>query len=345
MTETDRRDPRGLPHRDLVVARAITRVPVPSHRARFWDELEARLASDDTGTAADDGPGRPPTAGLVLELPAATLPGRDPVARRRAVAVAAAAVLLVVATAAALVAGRSVDDPGPIVPAGTAEEGPPASGQVPAPTTTSAPSTAVVPVPGSEAAVLGFLDALGRGDLDGAASRLGPRSEAYLVANAGSVDGVLAEATEGYGAWAAVEDRTTQVIALGPGEVVVVVSGRLEVEGNVEERHDAFPARYAESAGVWFVEPWAFDPATGGRLELAEEPKAEGVAVVTPAVGTAWLSVDGGPPRDAATTPVAGGATAVWRFPEPLAPGPHVFVVAFTDEATFSAMAVSRTVG
>src|SRR5690606_33729673 len=118
-----------------------------------------------------------------------------------------------------------------------------------------------------------FVDALGAGDLDTAADLLGPRSEEYVVATAGSVARFFSSGvTEGYGAWATSTDRTARVVDVNPDpeveDLVVVLRGNRMPDGTPEARVDAFPVVYAESAKTWFVDLWAFDPDVGGRIEL-----------------------------------------------------------------------------
>lgn len=306
--------------RDPAVARVLRRVPVPDHGADFWDDLDRRLQPDDGAFPW-------PTETDVEGVPVVSLqpapPTRTPWRRRL---VAAAAVVVVFGAGAIAASRRDGREVTPATTWGTD-------------TTTTAPTRPPSSPPGSAEAVLLFLDALGAGDLVGAASHLGPRSEAYLQATAGSVESFLRVAEEGFGAWAASTDRTTTIIE-GPGGVVVVVSGTLTVEGTVEHRSDAFPARYSPSAGVWFVEPWAWDPAAG-QLQVSVADAADRVEATIGAEGTAWLSVDGAPPRMAEVGP---DHRATWRLPAPLE-GEHTIVVTFTNDITFAAVALHSPCG
>lgn len=283
-------------------------------------------------------------------------------ARRRSIrwrlAAAAAVAAMAVATAFVVAAVRAPEDGGVVTrPAddGLGERDPrPGTGATTSTTDlTSTTSTTLSLRPGSEDAVLGFLDALGGGDFAGAANRLGMASEAYLTATSGSVEDHLRQVTEGYGAWAAASDRTTSTVALSPGEVVVVVSGTVSREGTVEELVHAFPARYAESAGAWFVEPWAHDPAesqselvlntpdpdTGGRPPVFD--RIDEVAATAPGRGTAWLAIDGQQPL---ATTVGADGEATWSLDDPLPPGRHTLTVAFIDDMTFLATSSSYVV-
>jgi hypothetical protein len=271
-----------------------------------------------------------------------------------AVAVAAAAVVLVLAPdpdGGQVETRPSGPRHGPSTTSTTDPTGPTTSATA---ETTTMPAVSDVP-PGSEDAVLGFLDALGRGDLAGAASHLGLASEAYISTAARSVEDFLLSAEEGYGAWADAEGRMTSTVVLGPGDVVVVVSGTLQLEGTVEERTQAFPVRYAQSAGAWLVEPWALDP-EGGQLLLrtpdptggGQSPVSDGVDEVvdevvatTPRDGTAWLAVDDQPPR---ATTVGTEREATWSLDEPLPPGRHTLTIAFVADMTFVATSASYVV-
>lgn len=306
------------PDRDLVVARALRAIDVPEHGPGFWDGLDRRLQGPVEAPAAE---GAGDLAPLVAEPPPA--PRRERVAR---MLVVAAAIVLVVATAALSARNH----------APRARVGPPATAPAPSTTTTTSP-----PSP-EESAVLQFLDALGAGDVAGAAARLGPRSEAYLEATTGSVPTFLAGARDGYGAWATAQDRTTRTVPIRPGDEVVLVSGRVQVNGVAQDRTEAFPVRYAESAGVWFVEPWAFDPATGGRIQLAGPSNDNTVTLVTPAAGTAWLSVDGGAAQQ---TTVGPDHQVTWTLPVDLPRGSHALVLVFVNDTDFSALATSSVAG
>src|SRR5690606_34095768 len=131
---------------------------------------------------------------------------------------------------------------------------------------------------------LAFVDALGAGDLDAAASFLGMWSEQTAVATHGSVEAFLRDGvTEGHGSWAASPDRQVDVIPIRPGDAVVVLQGTVRPEGNEEHRVAAFPARHAESADAWFVEPWATgqdDPAIRLLDGVSPQPDPDGVRAI-----------------------------------------------------------------
>jgi hypothetical protein len=299
-------------HRDDRIARALGSLPVPEHGPGFWTVLEGELQAEPSYLA-----GRGSRPRRVWRLGAA---------------VAAAAAVLV----GALVVGRG-DDRRPVT--------------VSSSTTTTTAVTTTVPVEqGAVDAVDRFLRALGAGDLDQAAALLGPRSEAYAVAVAGSVEELLRPAEEGYGAWAAAEDRRYRSISVRPGDVVVVVEGDRASEGTVEYRTDAIPARHAESADAWFVEPWAFDPEVGGRIELVSpDPAADPlrlapgarVEVAVPAAGTAWFSLGGSTPAPVVAT---AAGTVRWE-PDEGGRRSGVLVVVFQTEQTFTAFARRATIG
>lgn len=319
---------------DPLVADALRAIPVPDHADGFWAGLDARLDVVDRARATTS-PERPP-----LPWPAdATTSPAGPEARtylgeegrrrhsgsRRVLALAAAAALVAVA---AVGASRLPGDDAPTV------------ADRPATPTTVRPDSAEAE---AIAAAQRFVEALGAGDRQSAASILGPLSEAYATATAGSADQMLAEASEGYGAWGSVPDATWRAVAVRPGEVVVVVTGTHPGERVPQVRSDAFPTRRAESAGTWLVEPWAFDPDVGGRIELVSpdptvEPPTLGadqpVQVAVPASGRAWFGLGY---DDLVESPVVGGL-AVWRRPYP-ATGEQLLVVVFQTEWTYTAFA------
>ncbi len=324
--------------RDPIVARALRGLDAPEHAPGFWDRLESRLATLDADAeagAAADGDGLVDGAEARLVVPLQPEPRPGPSHRGRFLAVAAA--LLVVMAAAALV----LSDRDYRVDVGTAGPGSTSNSEVPPDTSSNLSESAAV--------VLEFLDAVANGDVAGASARIGPSSEAYIAATAGSVEGFLRQASESDGPWigpiwAATSDRTTATVELRPGDAVVVVSGTFSMmEGVAERRHGAFPVRYMESAGAWVVEPWAFDPATGGRIELLS-PTGSGphdqIKIAAPAEGTAWLSIDSAAPIKAT---VGADGTATWTLPEPLR-GPHTLMVAFINDTNFTALATSYSV-
>jgi hypothetical protein len=307
--------------RDLVVEGVVRRIPVPDHAPDFWHDLERRLHAVGGGVHSAD------VAPEAEDLPVVALqPPSPPHRLRRRRLRAAAAVLVVIGAVGALAVTASRDE-GRLTPAATPPSEPP-------PTTSPSEITSA---PGSDQAVLAFLDALGDGDLEGAAARLGPASEAYLEATAGSVESFLRVAEEGYGPWAASPDRRTSIVEIRTGEVVVVVTGTVEVEGTTERRADAFAARYAESARAWFVESWAHDP-DADAFTLRVTDARDRVEIFTPAEGSAWLAVDDTAPI---RIDIDADHTGTWDLSLPV-DGQHLVVVAFINDTTFTAMA-SRT--
>lgn len=154
-------------------------------------------------------------------------------------------------------------------------------------------------------AVTSFLDALSRGDIAAAASRVGPVSEQRAQA-AGGLQSLLRQSTEGHGAWPAARGKTVTALGIEPGLAVVVLEGTLSVEGSTEHRVAAFPVRKAESANVWFVEPWAYALQGGPPLRILSPSVDEGewatapnqgsvsVVVEAPASGTVTALVESG---------------------------------------------------
>lgn len=267
--------------RDPVVARALASVQPPAHRADFWQRLDRSLAQTaalgPAPTSAEPESPAPPVTPVPLALPGrddTTVvelhrttgddgggdAGHDRPARRTVRfpirLLASAAVIVAVVAAGVLVAGRGSDEGGPDLstagPTNTAADG---AGEEIAPETTTPPETAPAdPRSTPRSVVLSFVDALGTGDFELAKTLLGPRSEQTMIERFGSVDAYLHEASEGYGAWAASEDRTVEVVELREGEAVVVLRGTIRPEGMEEHRVTAFPARRAESVGdYWFI--------------------------------------------------------------------------------------------
>ena len=182
----------------------------------------------------------------------------------------------------------------------------------PAPTTTPGTTTrgnqsGVVSTEDLDAAkqvVVRFVDALGKGDIAAAAGLVGPASEAQ-AADAGGLQSMLQQSTEGHGAWRSAEGRTVTPIAIERGIVAVVLEGTLRVEGSIEHRIAVFPARKAESASAWFVEPWAYEIPTPPLRITNPTVDAEEIAVTAPPLevtialrdaGSVWTVFDAQPP-------------------------------------------------
>lgn len=194
------------------------------------------------------------------------------------------------AVAALLLAGCSSDDSG----SSDTTAPPPATGgadttattELTGPTgATDSPTPGSTLVPGDEVAVAadrvtGFLDALGAGDVGRAATFVGPVSE-ERAATAGGLESLLRQSVEGHGAWSAAADRTVTAVAVDRGLVVVQLEGTLSVEGRTEHRVEVFPVRRAESAGAWFVEPWAYDVASGSPIGIESPPVDDGERATT----------------------------------------------------------------
>jgi hypothetical protein len=212
--------------------------------------------------------------------------------------------------------------------------------------TTTAPGAGVPAADLDEAkrVVTAFVDSLGKGDLDGAAATVGPISEQQAEA-AGGLRSMLQQSTEGHGAWIGATDRTVTAIGIDHGLVVVVLEGTLQVEGSTEHRVAAFPVRRAESAKVWFVEPWAHeiaqtppllvrspsvDPLDYAKAEL-DEPVD--VRVETALVGSIWFSFDDGAPDEvtveAGPRSTSRSASAKERVVILFESGPTLYATAF----------------
>jgi hypothetical protein len=355
--------PHGDGERDAVVARALGAVATPDHAPGFWERLEDEMRRREpeadlvvvppvagVSVFTDDKVTEAPVHDVVLEVAPASERGARRWGRRGARALLAAAAVAVVAVAGVLVAQR--DDTGPdlsdetlptaSVPGTDESTQPPTSG---APTSTPQDETGP-----AEQVVLDFVDALGRGDIDAAAALIGPRSEAYLTAQSGSVDAFLQVATEGFGAWSASTDRTVTLVPDMGGASVVVLEGTVQQEGTTNHRIDAFPVVHAESADAWFVDMWAFDPAVEDqRLEVVAPPAADDgtvvlapgdvlqIAVATP--GTVYFSLDGAAPEG---VPTSGPSQPVasWQVPDDAHDGARVVVAYQSDSgSTYTAQA------
>jgi hypothetical protein len=345
-----------MSERDPVVAAALTAFDVPPHRPGFWVALDRAIddLSDDTGTdagpeaEAEAAPGSEVTvfAAPVLAPPVPATPaerdapidladgtgpaGAPRTSRMRVVVrlLGAAAVIAVVLGAGAMLAredsagGPDLSAPGPDDDADDAD----------------------VVEGGAADAVLQWIDALGAGDLAAAAALIGVQTEAYAIALDGSVEAHLQTGyTEGYGAWASSTDRTVTVHEIDPGAAVVVLRGTRQVEGTVEEGVAAIPVRHAESAGVWFVEPNAFDPdVESQRLEYVGGQPTPGAAleVGIGAPGTMYFWLGDDEPTAVPTATGDLGHTATWTVPDSAEPG-DLLVIAFVSETgtTFTALA------
>jgi hypothetical protein len=352
--------PHGDPERDVLVARALAGVRAPEHGPGFWDRLEDEMRRREpeapavpalaaVSVFAPEPPPEPEVQDIVLDVTPAHERATRRWGRRAGRALLAVAAVAVVAVAGVLVAQR--DDAGPdlsdeTLPTASVPDG--SATTAPTAPATSTPQDEIGP---AEQVVLDFVDALGRGDIDAAAALIGPRSEAYLTAQSGSVDAFLQEATEGFGAWSASTDRTVTSVDAG-GTTVVVLEGTVEQEGATDHRIDAFPVVHAESADAWFVDAWAFDPAIEDqRLEIVSPPsRPDGSVVLAPGdvvqvavavPGSVYFSLDGAPAIDVATSGPA-QPVATWQLPDDARDGARV-IVAYRSESgsIFTALALA----
>jgi hypothetical protein len=325
MNETDR---------DPVVARALRELHVPDHEPGFWDRLERELADEGSGG------GR----AAVVDLAGARR------RRSRTWLLATAAAVVTVVAAAALLSGR--DDEVVTVPPVTET---PTTEVLPPTTTTAAPTPTPEGPATADEAVLAWLDAIGAGEHDEAAALTGPRTRAYLESLGANLEGFLLESSEGYGAWAASPDRSTTEVELGRfGDAVVtvvVVSGTWTGEGDDGFRADAIPAVRDDEGGGWLVEPVAFEPDSGGRLELlSPQPASPGgsvalapdgeIVVAAPGEGTFLFSLDDGAVVTVPGEPLGAGVQATFDPPGDLAARSYLLIVAYVDGATVTATAI-----
>ena len=351
------------PHdRDPHVAALLASVDVPDHRPGFWEGLRHRLDDDaapatatvsaSAGQEHDDhdhhhrddheDPFGPQGHGHEHDLVEPLRPRSN---LRRVVSIAA---VIAAVTLTASVVRQRQDAADRLRIAGP----PDAKATTPSPPS-SAPSTGAT-APPPEVAVLDWLDAVGAGDTRAAAALTGPSSQAYVSSLGANLEGFLTEAGEGYGAWSTSPDRRTTEIDLGTEggitRAVVVVSGTWTGEGTDGFRADALPVvRTAD--GPWLVEPWAFAPDAGGRLELVSpEPGEEGpgglppdgvIEVTAPGDGDFAFSLDDGEVvRVAGRRAAAGASTARFDPPGEMPSRSHLAVVAYLDgDGTFTALA------
>jgi len=357
------------PDRDPIVAEALEGITVPEHGPTFWDDLDAALTTPVPVARNNEIP-----TDIVHDL-APVVPLRTPstAARWRIALVATtAAALLAVGAAVAMRSNETDLDLKPAVDPSVAPSTVPAATVGPDPrpnaSTATTPSTVASTTPSStrsntasskvgkatpDAAVVAWIEALGAGRIDAAVALVGPRSEAYIRSLGANVRGVMTESQEGYGAWANTPDRSTTEIDLGVvsdvSSTVVAVSGTWRGEGEDGFRVDAVPATKSGRNGTWLVEPMAFEPKSGGRLEpvrpSAGENGLNGLAAdatleaTAPGKGTFWFSLDDSAPVKVPGKASGSGVRGTWDPPGHMRSRSHLLVVAYADGATFTAFA------
>jgi hypothetical protein len=318
--------------RDLVVARAIAQLPVPDHLPGFWEVLEGRLA-------AEHRPGTTRVRVDTAELPAVSVlrPPAPAPAAHRARFLAAAAVLAVVALTAGLVlrgddgstpTGEAAGEP--VAPLSTPPGPPFPTTMVSLPRILAAPAS---PTAAAEA----WIAAVGSGDVSTATAMLGGRTLRYLDAGGEDPTVAIRALAESYGRWPGSRPPIAAELHIPGAGTVVVLDGDPAL---------ALPVAPA-GPDQWFVEPLAFDPETGGRIELlSPEPGGRGLAAVGPDAvlqavsedpGAAiWFSLDGAPPEPA--------PDGTWDPPGRIDEGRHLLVVAAVGDDTFTAVATTLAV-
>ena len=312
-------------HRDPAVTRALGRLPVPEHAPDFWDTLDARL--DEVGG--------------VTEL--------EPRRRRRQrtpLLTAAAAMVLVLGVALVMI---DQEDGGKVV------TGSPSQTTQKQTATTVPPRT---PTSTPDVTVNQWLEALGRGDEQTAAALVGPKSRRYIESLGGNVEGFMRESEEGYGGWGASPDRSTTEVDLGTVDgaltTIVVVTGTWRGEGEDGFRSDAVPAVLIGEK--WMVEPVAFDPQTGGRLEVLSPTRSDEGAEFSPLSpdgvvsasaagnGDFYFSLDDNEPAHVDGERAGSGVRAAWDPPGEISEQTHLLVIAYVDDNTLTAFAGRFTV-
>jgi hypothetical protein len=359
---------------DPVIARALADAPVPDHGPGFWEELDRRIdlaaraeaaglraqerlvtgttvAELDLRDDADDASADVRTT--TGELPTvAELRPPDPTPRGQKLwFVAAAAVLVLLAVGLAGYVGDD-DEPDSTTAASDDTTDPDASattaGSTVEPTTAVAPPPTVPadPEPTAAAAVSDWLDAVASGDVAAAAALTGPRSARYIESQGpdATLEGMITESSEGYGSMADAPDLEVAELPLGTfefGEVVLVtVSGTYTGEGTDAYVTFVFPVVIDGDEAL--VEPWAFSPEAGGRLEVTLPdrtvddvvlPADEAIELFAPVPGTVFFRLDQGAEgiRPVDTSTVAGSPFARYDPPGELAQGDHVVVLGFAS--------------
>ncbi len=128
------------------------------------------------------------------------------------------------------------------------------------PAPTSVRATPTTP----QGAFLAWAKAVDEGDTETALALTGPRTLAYYEALGVAPDDVVSGAEEQWSGWATAKGRRIDLIELGSVDRDRVVG--LVVERAGTTTHDAVPVVQGEDG--WQVEPAAFDPDTGGRIEI-----------------------------------------------------------------------------
>lgn len=365
---------------DEVVARALQDLPVPDHRPGFWAGLDRAIAAESDADAIAHAAGPAPVADRRLdtgELPSVRSLAHERARRRgRGPWLAVAAALLVLCGAVGIVAVAGGGDGSDGDLAGGADDGQRETldettvnegGGGDQPTSSVAvPETGSVMVAADSPVdvVRQWLDALGDGETEVAASLLGPRSVAYIEALGGDPTGFMQESQEGYGAWSGSPDveisagATTPVELLGPGSelAIVTVTGTYPGEGDRRFRVDVIPV--VSDQGAWRIETVAHSPARDNRLvftlprstddgTLGSMGPADDVNVFVPTDGTVFFQIDGGE-LYADDTSIIGPPEpfALYNPRDDLAPGTHqLVVVAVGADGTITAFGGTFEVG
>ncbi len=328
--------------RDRAISRALNTMPVPEHRAGFWDRLDAAIAEEISVSIA------PPTD-TDTDSPTETTARPDtvtelrPAERRRAprrwqfVGAAAAAVAAIV-VAATLVTNNDRD----VRTVNPADRG-------------NEPEVSPTPPPGSASEIAGqavadWLQAVAAGDADRAWELMGPQSQQYLGRQQfGEMVPSMAEGS--FGQWTGPVDDlkvgTSFLPAPAEGAGVTTYSGTIRPEGMEEFTSQAFPVRLV--GGRWTVEPFAFGPGDTDAEFITPEPGQNGLGAIGP-VGV--IEIDAKLPGDAyialdSMTPElmmpAQNVPGRWRYApvKPLTTGTHQILVITVAPDWFTAASLT----
>ncbi len=192
--------------------------------------------------------------------------------------------------------------------------------------------------------------AIDAGDTEAVVALTGPRTARYYEALGTSVAQASGEWGEAYGAWAEAPGRRIEALEAARtsgARVVVLLLERPAPDPADGTVHDAVPV--VEGEDGWLVEPAAFDPEDGGRIEVVSPAPAPQertatvrrnatVEVAAADEGTYTLALDGTTTTTIAASDAVDG-TIRWDPPDKaMTPGRHVLVVVHVSDDTVTAL-------